>query len=107
MSFSRNFYLYFFQAENSCRVTERHGHRLLTCLVGDSLLEPFWPTGTGCPRGFIGGFDACWLIRTLALGKVSLLEAIAERESIYRLLVRNLKKIRGNGEINFTKNTSH
>ena len=93
LSFSRNFYLYFFQAENSCRVTERHGHRLLTCLVGDSLLEPFWPTGTGCPRGFIGGFDACWLIRTLALGKVSLLEAIAERESIYRLLVRNLEKI--------------
>ena len=27
------------------RVTERHGHRLLQCLVGDSLLEPFWPTG--------------------------------------------------------------
>ena len=47
---------------------ERHGHRLLTSLVGDSLLEPFWPTGTGCARGFFGGLDACWLMRTLALG---------------------------------------
>ena len=58
----------FFQAENSCRVIERHGHRLLTSLVGDSLLEPFWPTGTGCARGFFGGLDACWLMRTMALG---------------------------------------
>ena len=57
-----------FQAENSCRVIERHGHRLLTSLVGDSLLEPFWPTGTGCARGFFGGLDACWLMRTMALG---------------------------------------
>ena len=56
--------------------------------MGDSLLEPFWPTGTGCPRGFIGGIDACWLMRQLALGKVTLLEAIAERESIYRLLAQ-------------------
>merc|ERR1712141_621420 len=57
-----------FQAENSCRLIERHGHRLLTALVGDSLLEPFWPTGTGCARGFFGGLDACWLMRTMALG---------------------------------------
>ena len=28
-----------FQAENSCRVVERMGHKLLMCLVGDSLLE--------------------------------------------------------------------
>ena len=49
-------------------------------------MEPFWPTGTGCPRGFIGGLDACWMMRTLALGKVTVLEAIAERESIYKLL---------------------
>lgn len=78
-----------FQAENSCRVIERHGHRLLTALVGDSLLEPFWPTGTGCARGFFGGLDACWMMRTLALGKVTALEAIAERESIYKLLAQS------------------
>ena len=58
-----------FQAESSCRVLERHGHRLLTALAGDSLLEPFWPTGTGCARGFFGGLDLCWLMRSMAMGK--------------------------------------
>ena len=28
-----------FQAENASRVVERMGHKLLMCLVGDSLLE--------------------------------------------------------------------
>ena len=35
-----------FAADNSSRVTVRKNYRLLSCLVGDSLLEPFWPTGT-------------------------------------------------------------
>ena len=55
-------------------------------LVGDSLLEPFWPTGTGCARGFFGGLDACWLMRQMSLGKMTAVEAVAERESIYRVL---------------------
>ena len=63
----------FLQAENSCRVIERHGHRLLVSLVGDSLLEPFWPTGTGCARGFFGGLDACWLMRQFAVGECNII----------------------------------
>ena len=74
------------QAENSVRLIERRGHRLLTALVGDSLLEPFWPLGTGCARGFFGGMDTCWLLRSLATGRQTLLEAIAERESMFRFL---------------------
>ena len=27
------------QAEHSCMVKERHGHKLLMCIVGDTLLE--------------------------------------------------------------------
>ena len=34
-----------YAAENASYVLERHGHKLLMGLVGDSLLEPFWPTG--------------------------------------------------------------
>ena len=75
-----------FQSDNSCRVIERRGHRLVMALVGDSLLEPFWPTGTGCARGFFGGLDACWLMRQMSLGKMTAVEAVAERESIYRVL---------------------
>ncbi|XP_026671980.1 F-actin-monooxygenase Mical isoform X2 [Ceratina calcarata] len=74
-----------YAAENASRVLERHGHRLLMILVGDSLLEPFWPTGSGCARGFLSSLDACWAIKGWG-ASISPLEVIAERESIYRLL---------------------
>ncbi|XP_076170354.1 molecule interacting with CasL isoform X2 [Ptiloglossa arizonensis] len=74
-----------YAAENASRVLERRGHRLLMILVGDSLLEPFWPTGSGCARGFLSSLDACWAIKQWG-ASMSPLEVIAERESIYRLL---------------------
>ncbi|XP_033114344.1 F-actin-monooxygenase MICAL2-like, partial [Anneissia japonica] len=75
-----------FQAVNAARIHERNGHYLLMGLVGDSLVEPFWPTGSGCARGFLGAFDAAWMIREWSLSKKTPLEILAERESIYRLL---------------------
>ena len=36
-----------FAASNSCYVKEKYGKQLLVGLVGDGLLEPFWPTGSG------------------------------------------------------------
>ncbi|GFS44773.1 protein-methionine sulfoxide oxidase mical3a [Nephila pilipes] len=77
-----------YAAENACRVIERRGHKLLQGLVGDSLLEPFWPTGSGCARGFLSSFDAAWMIRSWASGKMTTLQVLAERESIYRLLAQ-------------------
>nr|XP_027209346.1 protein-methionine sulfoxide oxidase mical3a-like [Penaeus vannamei] len=77
-----------FAAENACRMVEKRGHKLLSGLVGDSLLEPFWPTGSGCARGFLSSFDACWMIRSFSSGKMMPLEVLAERESIYRLLAQ-------------------
>ncbi|TGZ51075.1 Protein MICAL-3 [Temnothorax longispinosus] len=74
-----------YAAENASRVLERHGHRLLMILVGDSLLEPFWPTGSGCARGFLSSLDAGWAIKGWGASLLPL-EVIAERESIYRLL---------------------
>ncbi|CAL1685229.1 unnamed protein product [Lasius platythorax] len=74
-----------YAAENASRVLKRHGHRLLMILVGDSLLEPFWPTGSGCARGFLSSLDAGWAIKGWG-ASFSPLEVIAERESIYRLL---------------------
>nr|KAG5694857.1 hypothetical protein BaRGS_028785 [Batillaria attramentaria] len=75
-----------FAAENASRILEKHNHRLVMGLVGDSLLEPFWPTGSGCARGFLGAFDAAWMIRSWSLGRMTPLEVIAERESIYTVL---------------------
>ncbi|XP_023314724.1 F-actin-monooxygenase Mical isoform X3 [Trichogramma pretiosum] len=74
-----------YAAENASRVIERRGHRLLMILVGDSLLEPFWPTGSGCARGFLSSLDAGWVVKGWGAG-LTPLEVIAERESIYRLL---------------------
>ncbi|XP_054475310.1 F-actin-monooxygenase mical2b isoform X1 [Anoplopoma fimbria] len=74
-----------YASENAALIREKHGHQLLVSLVGDSLLEPFWPMGTGCARGFLAAFDSAWMVRGWAQGR-SPLEILAERESIYRLL---------------------
>uniref|UniRef100_UPI0037E8DCCE F-actin-monooxygenase MICAL2 isoform X5 n=1 Tax=Semicossyphus pulcher TaxID=241346 RepID=UPI0037E8DCCE len=72
-------------SENAALVRERFGHQLLVALVGDSLLEPFWPMGTGCARGFLAAFDTAWMVKSWAQGR-TVLEVLAERESIHRLL---------------------
>ncbi|KAI5929729.1 [F-actin]-monooxygenase MICAL1 [Manis javanica] len=73
------------RAESSARVQERHGARLLLGLVGDCLVEPFWPLGTGVARGFLAAFDAAWMVKRWAEG-AGPLEVLAERESLYQLL---------------------
>ncbi|XP_065354133.1 F-actin-monooxygenase Mical isoform X3 [Calliphora vicina] len=75
-----------FAAESSCRVIVRKGFRLMQCLVGDSLLEPFWPTGSGCARGFLSSMDAAYAIKLWSNSGNSTLGVVAQRESIYRLL---------------------
>lgn len=74
-----------YASENAALVREKKGHQLLVALVGDSLLEPFWPMGTGCARGFLAAFDTVWMIKGWAQGKEPL-DLLSERESIYRLL---------------------
>ncbi|XP_065799883.1 F-actin-monooxygenase MICAL2 isoform X5 [Muntiacus reevesi] len=74
-----------YASENAALVRERQSHQLLVALVGDSLLEPFWPMGTGCARGFLAAFDTAWMVRSWDQG-TSPLELLAERESLYRLL---------------------
>ncbi|XP_012789292.2 F-actin-monooxygenase MICAL2 isoform X4 [Sorex araneus] len=74
-----------YASENAALVRERQSHRLLVALVGDSLLEPFWPMGTGCARGFLAAFDTAWMVRSWNQGTPPL-ELLAERESLYRLL---------------------
>ncbi|XP_060131613.1 F-actin-monooxygenase MICAL2 isoform X4 [Zootoca vivipara] len=74
-----------YASENAALIRERHRHQLLVALVGDSLLEPFWPMGTGCARGFLAAFDTAWMVKSWAQGNHPL-DILAERESIYRLL---------------------
>ncbi|XP_076879772.1 F-actin-monooxygenase mical2b isoform X12 [Brachyhypopomus gauderio] len=74
-----------YASENAALVREKFGHQLLVALVGDSLLEPFWPMGTGCARGFLAAVDTAWMVKGWVQGKGPL-EVLAERESLYRLL---------------------
>ncbi|XP_041496887.1 F-actin-monooxygenase MICAL3 isoform X15 [Microtus oregoni] len=53
-----------YASENAALVREQNGHQLLVALVGDSLLEPFWPMGTGIARGFLAAMDSAWMVRS-------------------------------------------
>ena len=66
-----------------CRKTKKS--KILGLLVGDSLINPFWPTGTGIGKGFLGVFDACWAFRQICLGNETA-AVLQERELIYKLL---------------------
>ncbi|XP_026065842.1 protein-methionine sulfoxide oxidase mical3b-like isoform X8 [Carassius auratus] len=74
-----------YASENAAMVCQRRGHPLLVALVGDSLLEPFWPMGTGIARGFLGAMDTAWMVRSWGQGNTPS-QVLAERESVYRLL---------------------
>ncbi|KAL9984731.1 hypothetical protein ACROYT_G007062 [Oculina patagonica] len=76
-----------YHSQHAAKIYERRGRRLLALVVGDSLLEPFWPTGSGCARGFLGCFDAAWTMRGWGLGREPL-DLLAERDSIFRLLAQ-------------------
>uniref|UniRef100_A0A4W5QLH2 F-actin monooxygenase n=1 Tax=Hucho hucho TaxID=62062 RepID=A0A4W5QLH2_9TELE len=88
-----------YASENAALVRQRNGRQLLVSLVGDSLLEPFWPMGTGIARGFLAAMDSGWMVKSWAQGNASL-DVLAERESIYRLLPQTTPE-------NINKNFSH
>ncbi|XP_061532830.1 protein-methionine sulfoxide oxidase mical3a isoform X18 [Phycodurus eques] len=88
-----------YASESAAMVRQRNGHKLLVALVGDSLLEPFWPMGTGIARGFLAAMDSGWMVKSWAQGKQPL-EVLSERESIYRLLPQTTPE-------NVSKNFSH
>lgn len=48
------------------------------CVCHAFCLQPFWPMGTGCARGFLAAFDTAWMVKGWAKGK-SPLEILAER----------------------------
>lgn len=75
-----------FAAGFASHVMEKKNKQLLFGLVGDGLLEPFWPTGTGIARGFLGGLDAVWMVRQWAAGDMTPVEIMEEREAILKLL---------------------
>ena len=77
-------------SRNASQVLSQDGHHLLLGLVGDSLIEPFWPDGTGIGQGFLSVLDTAWMIRRWAeleeKERAGMLDIITERERLYCLL---------------------
>jgi len=55
---------------------------VIVTLVGDALIEPFWPLGTGCNRAILSALDAAWIIHELAIKK-PINEVIQTRQACY------------------------
>ncbi|KAI6653684.1 Protein-methionine sulfoxide oxidase MICAL3-like [Oopsacas minuta] len=74
-----------FASQHASKIIKRKGKSLLLLVAGDTLIEPFWPTGSGLARGFLGAFDAAWMIRGYVKGYDPLM-LLEEREAILQLL---------------------
>jgi len=55
---------------------------IIVTLIGDALLEPFWPLGTGCNHAVLSALDAAWIINDLTTKK-PLSEILHRRKTAY------------------------
>lgn len=75
---------------------------LLVNLVGDALLQPFWPLGTGVNRAILSALDTAWMLKEIKLGMfirgnginehrgVPVEEAVENRNKSYLLMKNTL-----------------
>jgi len=61
---------------------EENASNVIVTLVGDSLIEPFWPLGTGCNRAVLSALDAAWIAHELAIKK-PINEIVQTRQGCY------------------------
>jgi len=78
------------QATEAAKIKEVNGSKLLIALVGDALIEPFWPEGLGINRGFLGVLDFAYMLAQYT--KKPDKDLIEERNSFYEFM----SKISGN-----------
>lgn len=72
------------RADKAASVLSSKGKKLYVGLIGDSLMEPFWPEGLGTCRGFLSALDGCWMISQI--GKKADEQILADREMAYRVI---------------------
>lgn len=72
------------RADKAASILTSHGKKLYVGLIGDSLIEPFWPEGVGTCRGFLGALDGVWMVAQI--GKKSDEQLLADREMAYRVI---------------------
>lgn len=62
---------------------EAHGARLAVGLVGDSLLEPFWPMGTGANKAILSALDTAWMCMAYGLDTDNWSKAVMMRKACF------------------------
>lgn len=72
------------RADKAASILSANGKKLYVGLIGDALLEPFWPEGLGTCRGFFGALDGAWMIAQA--GQVADEQLLADRELAYRVV---------------------
>ena len=77
-------------ANHAGKILESGGHKLFIFLVGDSLIHPFWKTGSGLAKGFMSVFDAAWVLKIYSTIPQQPLLSLALQESLY-LFLKNLQ----------------
>eukprot|EP01125_Pyxidicula_operculata_P021805 TRINITY_DN8659_c0_g1_i1.p1 TRINITY_DN8659_c0_g1~~TRINITY_DN8659_c0_g1_i1.p1 ORF type:complete len:685 (-),score=154.97 TRINITY_DN8659_c0_g1_i1:46-2070(-) len=55
---------------------------LVVGLVGDALMQPFWPLGTGCNRAVLSAMDTAWMVHDMAKG-TDVEKAVSDRNNVY------------------------
>ncbi|OQR98175.1 MICAL-like protein [Achlya hypogyna] len=70
------------RAEKACDILQDGSTKLFVALVGDALMEPFWPQGLGINRGFLSALDTAYAITQLDTKADAVL--LAEREAHYK-----------------------
>lgn len=79
------------QCKVSCKVLEeKGGAQLLVLVVGDALIEPFWPEGLGLNRGFLSALDASYTIQeyfnTGHITKEASKKMLKSKEKLFNLM---------------------
>lgn len=72
------------RADKAASILTSKGKKLYVGLIGDSLIEPFWPEGLGTCRGFLSALDGCWMVAQVGFRSDE--QLLADRELAYRII---------------------
>jgi hypothetical protein len=63
------------------------GHELPVALVGDALVEPFWPLGTGANRAVLSSLDTTWAMKIFFESGRKQTQTLRDHHKYFRLLL--------------------
>mmetsp|Transcript_28477 Transcript_28477/g.85348 ORF Transcript_28477/g.85348 Transcript_28477/m.85348 type:complete len:1216 (-) Transcript_28477:1615-5262(-) len=77
--------------KTSCKVLDdKKGKQLLVLVIGDALIEPFWPEGLGLNRGFLSALDSAYIVQeyfsTGTVNKEGTKKMLKSRDKLFSLM---------------------